>query len=76
MTGSVTLKLGPSAKNMWSLRTGISSCSWQWSLKIGFTVYAVGWPSSKTVTADQWVVRSNPDWDILYLIAHKLLNPV
>ncbi len=36
VTGSVILKVGPSAKNVWSLKTG--GLSWQWSLKTGFTV--------------------------------------
>ncbi len=29
--------IGPSAKNVWSFKTG--GLSWQWSLKTGFTLY-------------------------------------
>ncbi len=34
--GLIVLNLGPSAKNVWSFKTG--GLAWQWSLKTGFTV--------------------------------------
>ncbi len=36
MTGSVISNVDPSAKIVWSVKTG--GLSWQWSLKTGFTV--------------------------------------